>query len=1061
MNEIQAEEDIELKKNEKIYKIHNYIDGDKLVMEIENDASEYSNQYEFQKLQEFKYFRMSENLNEALNDMKTLLIDYVDEISIELKGNNLELIIPHKKGDMKFLLNQIDDNINISYDNLSPEMKKIIDKNELILGIDLGTTLSCASVMIDKNIIMIRNSLGSTTTPSFIAFLSKNEVYVGELAKLLPSNARNIIYNTKRLLGKNFDEKEIKELINSLSFKLKNHQETNLLQIELDFNEEDESTDGKSKKEKRRKTQEEIAKEEEEKRYFFPEQICALILKKIVKDSEFYLSKKIGKEIHIKNCIITVPAYFNQKQREATLNSAKIIGLNVKTMINEPTSASLAYGYNNKGNAEKEIIVIDFGGGTLDITLLKYTKNEEGIYCNVLSTYGDTNFGGEDFDKILMAKCKEKFLEQNPNNTFAFREKLNNVRLKRACERAKIKLSDLEETKIHLENYIQYQSFDFSLRKEEFIEYCKDLFDKFETILNEFLNKSKTNKDNINEVILIGGSTLIPKIKEIIANKFNKSKINCHLNPKEVVAMGAAIRGGIFLKLKSIKEINLFDVTNLSLGIKEYENKFGKIINRSTKIPCDKIVPYKTAVDNQTSVLVEVYEGEGDKKCNENNLLLDQFRVTGLPKKKAGEVKIQVRFRINENSILEVSAWEKHNEANKNTKKIERLCNLDLDWLKHLLDDIYFKENKEYNKIKLSIIEIEENVTKQKSEEKLNKEAIKSLNKSILEKVGNFLKNTQEDSNLYISFIKYYFNKICEYYQYYNENSNDDINDFNNTKENIKIIFDKIQLMNSDLIYEIIEEFVDLDNLYKSFVDFILKSYYGKITEIFYSTNSVIKGKTSNLYEKTLKELNEIEKITEICIGLINKFNLNINNTIQLNLKDLENMKLKIKVRKEIIKDWNTWILKKIFTSSKEKLTDLFNQYYQCDTYEEDDLKELKILIGKNDINNNAQANENFEVEFQKACNFNEWIRMQTNNFNEKEISNTISRILTDYPYCEKKDEDNMWDIFHLYKSNQMSLNNYLNKIKSQYKKLFDDENTDDIKKEVYNNILIFLNALG
>ncbi len=187
MNEIQAEEDIELKKNEKIYKIHNYIDGDKLVMEIENDASEYSNQYEFQKLQEFKYFRMSENLNEALNDMKTLLIDYIDKISIELKGNNLELIIPHKKGDMKFLLNQIDDNKNISYDNLSPEMKKIIDKNELILGIDLGTTLSCASVMIDKNIIMIRNSLGSTTTPSFIAFLSKNEVYVGELAKLLPS----------------------------------------------------------------------------------------------------------------------------------------------------------------------------------------------------------------------------------------------------------------------------------------------------------------------------------------------------------------------------------------------------------------------------------------------------------------------------------------------------------------------------------------------------------------------------------------------------------------------------------------------------------------------------------------------------------------------------------------------------------------------------------------------------------------------------------------------------------------------------------------------------------
>ena len=863
MNEIQAEEDIELKKNEKIYKIHNYIDGDKLVMEIENDASEYSNQYEFQKLQEFKYFRMSENLNEALNDMKTLLIDYVDEISIELKGNNLELIIPHKKGDMKFLLNQIDDNINISYDNLSPEMKKIIDKNELILGIDLGTTLSCASVMIDKNIIMIRNSLGSTTTPSFIAFLSKNEVYVGELAKLLPSNARNIIYNTKRLLGKNFDEKEIKELINSLSFKLKNHQETNLLQIELDFNEEDESTDGKSKKEKRRKTQEEIAKEEEEKRYFFPEQICALILKKIVKDSEFYLSKKIGKEIQIKNCIITVPAYFNQKQREATLNSAKIIGLNVKTMINEPTSASLAYGYNNKGNAEKEIIVIDFGGGTLDITLLKYTKNEEGIYCNVLSTYGDTNFGGEDFDRILMAKCKEKFLEQNPNNTFAFREKLNNVRLKRACERAKIKLSDLEETKIHLENYIQYQSFDFSLRKEEFIEYCKDLFDKFEKILKEFLNKSKTNKDNIDEVILIGGSTLIPKIKEIIANKFNKSKITCHLNPKEVVAMGAAIRGAISLKLSSIEEIQLFDVTNLSLGIKENDNNFDVLIKRSSKLPCEKIKQYKTQNDNQTMVLIEIYEGEDETISSGNNLLLGKFKLVGLPKKKQGDVKVKVKFKINENSILEVTAWEKENEMNRNQIKIEKLFNLDLDSLYHKLGELFFVENKEYDKIKFEIIELEEKVNKQKTQKKINVEALKLLNKNIITKIGNFLKGIKDYSNLHISYIKYYFNKICEYYQDNKRKSNDDINDLNNIKENIKLIFEAI---NSELIYEIIEEFVDFDEVYKSCIDFMLKIYYAKINAIFFSSNLVKKEKKSSIVQKTLKELSEGIKLADICI---------------------------------------------------------------------------------------------------------------------------------------------------------------------------------------------------
>ena len=201
MNEIkESEEILELKINEKIYKYHAYIDEDKLVIEMETDTSKYSGNYEFNKLQKFKYFKMSDNLDEALIDMNKLFNDNKDELSIEQKENSLELLIPFHKGNIKFLLNRIDDNMNISYDNLSPQMKKIIEDNELVLGIDLGTTYSCASVMIDKNIIMIRNSLGSTTTPSYIAFLKKNEVHVGGLAKLLPSNAKNIVYNIKRLI---------------------------------------------------------------------------------------------------------------------------------------------------------------------------------------------------------------------------------------------------------------------------------------------------------------------------------------------------------------------------------------------------------------------------------------------------------------------------------------------------------------------------------------------------------------------------------------------------------------------------------------------------------------------------------------------------------------------------------------------------------------------------------------------------------------------------------------------------------------------------------------------
>ena len=288
------------------------------------------------------------------------------------KEESLEFIINYKKRKIKFILDIVKEEENILYASLLDGIKKIIDNNELILGIDLGTTYSSAAVMIDKNILMIRNSLGLTTTPSYISFLSKNEVYVGELAKLLPRNKKNIVFNVKRLLGKSLENEEIKEIKEKLPFNLKKDDKFNSLKIGLNF-----------------------GKEEEE---FYPEQICALILKKIVNDSEFYISKKTGKKTKIKNVIITVPAYFNQKQREATLNSAKIIGLNVKTMINEPTAASLAYAYKSLENTDKKIVVIDFGGGTLDITLLRFKKDEDAIYCDVKFTYGNTNFG----EKISM-----------------------------------------------------------------------------------------------------------------------------------------------------------------------------------------------------------------------------------------------------------------------------------------------------------------------------------------------------------------------------------------------------------------------------------------------------------------------------------------------------------------------------------------------------------------------------------------------------------------------------------------------------------------------------------
>jgi molecular chaperone DnaK (HSP70) len=330
-----------------------------------------------------RYFNQSNSLENALEDLSYL---FENEYSIEENEETITFIIKYRRDLIKFVLDKVEDKIDLSYDSLPDQMKEIIDDNQLVLGIDLGTTYSCAAVMIDKNIIMIRNSLGSTTTPSYISFVNRNEVYVGELSKLLPSDEKNIIFNTKRLLGKNIEDNEIKEIIPKLPFKLKKDEKFNLLKICLNF--------------KDTKNEEEKNKEEE----FYPEQLSALILRKIINDSEFYLSKKIGRDIKIKNCVITVPAYFNQKQRESTLNSAKILGLNVRTMINEPTAASLAYAFQSLENADKKIIVIDFGGGTLDITLLRYRKDKDAIYCDVKFTYGNTNFGGEDFDIALMNK---------------------------------------------------------------------------------------------------------------------------------------------------------------------------------------------------------------------------------------------------------------------------------------------------------------------------------------------------------------------------------------------------------------------------------------------------------------------------------------------------------------------------------------------------------------------------------------------------------------------------------------------------------------------------------
>ena len=280
-------------------------------------------------------------------------------------------------------------------------------------------------------------------------------------------------------------------------------------------------------------------------------------------------------------------------------------------------------------------------------------------------------------------------------------------------------------------------------------------------------------------------------------------------------------------------------------------------------------------------------------------------------------------------------------------------------------------------------------------------------------------------------------------------------------KENIKEIFEKIQKMNSEFIYEIIEEFVDSDKLYQTLIDFILVCYYHKINEIFFSSSSAKKEKKSNLIEKALKDLSEGIKIADTCIGLMEKYkNLNINNSLKLNLKELQNIKLKIQLREAIIKGNNKSFLKKLF-SSNDKLNNLFNQYYTCESHDKDDLQELKVLAGKKEaIKNDDKIIENFEEEFQNVSTFNEWITKKMTNLNYGEISNIITRILTEYPYCSKKNEQKMWDDFDLYKSKQMKFNRYILMIRGKYQTLLTDDKINDIKKQAYEKILLFLNSI-
>ena len=775
------------------------------------------------------------------------------------------------------------------------------------------------------------------------------------------------------------------------------------------------------------------------KEEFYPEQLSALILKKILDDSEFYLSKKIGKDIKIKDCVITVPAYFNQKQRESTYNSAEILGLNVKAMINEPTAASLAYAHKSLENAEKNIVVIDFGGGTLDITLLEYEKNSQEIYCKVKFTHGDTSFGGEDFDYILMEECIKNMKKESARE-FNFFEDINEnntqiIRLKKACERAKKRLSSLSSTKIHIGNYT------FNIEQKKFIEYCDKLFKHLKNVLDDFIIKAKIDKDNIAEVILIGGSTLIPKIREIIKEKFDKSQVKFDLDPKEVVAMGAAIRSAKFLNISSVSNIKLFDRTNLPLGVKKLGNIFEIILPRSSKIPSDNTDTFVTVNDNQTKALIEIYEGEAKENCDKYNLFLGKFEIAGFPKRKAGDVEIEIKMYIKSSLLLEITAWQKDNKLNKGKLEIKKLNDFSkiLNQLEERQNRISFIKNNNYNAIKFSIINSEEELMKQKCNKVKDKKLIESSFIKILVEIGNYLKKNDQFNNLYISFIKYYFNKICEFVQECEidgkELLKNEEKSIKEIKESIPILFEKIQFNYiKDLIFEIIEEIVDDDNVFLISLSFIMQSLWDEIYTIFKLTS------LNDKYEEASKNLSRITSLADVCLEIIERFDKEKTKINDITKVDIQNMKLKIKLRETIIK-----IRKFPNYLDNNSLNELYNEYNNFIFNEQEDLEELRKI-----------TNKDFDYNFEKATKFMAWLDDGVKSY---DIYSAIGKILDQYPYDINDDNKHeKWSEFERFKDGKISKENYLDKIIGKYHDLVLANETSDIYKNVFDAILCYLN---